>query len=299
MTDPASRPRAAVILAAGKGERMKSPRAKVMHSIGGRSMLDHAIDTALALGCARVVVVVGAHSPEVATHAHDRLGKPGVADAASAARHRPTWCWRPRPCWRDLQAMWWSDSTPTCPSWRRRAVGAAVRAAGGGLPIWRCWASTPDDPCRLWPPGGRVRDGSLERIVEAKDASPHELAIRFCNSGVMAVDAAVLLRLLGRIDNRNAKGEYFISPTWSALARASKTGIRVGDASPTRRRWPVSTPRPNWRLMRVSSRHRPPRRNSWPAGVRHDRAGDRPRGLGYEDRGRRHDRAQRGVRPRA
>ncbi|HXV00767.1 MAG TPA: NTP transferase domain-containing protein, partial [Caulobacteraceae bacterium] len=57
MSQPPARPRAAVILAAGKGERMKSPRAKVMHAVGGRSLLDHAIDTAGQLGCERVVVV--------------------------------------------------------------------------------------------------------------------------------------------------------------------------------------------------------------------------------------------------
>ena len=58
-------PRAAIILAAGQGTRMKSPLPKVLHPVGARAMLDHAIDAAEALGCERIVVVVGAHSPEV------------------------------------------------------------------------------------------------------------------------------------------------------------------------------------------------------------------------------------------
>ena len=58
-------PRAAIILAAGQGTRMKSPLPKVLHPVGGRAMLDHAIDAAEALGCERIVVVVGNHSPEV------------------------------------------------------------------------------------------------------------------------------------------------------------------------------------------------------------------------------------------
>src|SRR4051812_7882773 len=77
-TSPA-RPRAAVILAAGQGTRMRSPTPKVLHKVGGRSMLDRAIDAAEALGCQRIVVVAGAHSPAVAEHARRRLGEDGVA----------------------------------------------------------------------------------------------------------------------------------------------------------------------------------------------------------------------------
>jgi bifunctional UDP-N-acetylglucosamine pyrophosphorylase/glucosamine-1-phosphate N-acetyltransferase len=70
-----TRARAAVILAAGQGTRMKSPTPKVLHKVGGRTLLDHAIDTAQALGCERIVVVVGAHSPQVGEHARKRLGE--------------------------------------------------------------------------------------------------------------------------------------------------------------------------------------------------------------------------------
>ena len=56
---PQSHPRAAIILAAGQGTRMKSPLPKVLHPVGARAMLDHAIDAAEALGCERIVVVVG------------------------------------------------------------------------------------------------------------------------------------------------------------------------------------------------------------------------------------------------
>ena len=58
--------RAAVILAAGQGTRMRSPLPKVLHKVGGRAMLDRAIDAAEALGCRRIVVVCGTHSPAVA-----------------------------------------------------------------------------------------------------------------------------------------------------------------------------------------------------------------------------------------
>jgi len=71
--------RAAVILAAGQGTRMKSPLPKVLHKVGGRTMLDTAIDAAQALGCARIVVVVGARSPAVGAHVAARLGADAVA----------------------------------------------------------------------------------------------------------------------------------------------------------------------------------------------------------------------------
>ena len=65
--------RAAIILAAGQGTRMRSPTPKVLHKVGGRTLLDRAIDAAQALGCERVIVVAGTHSPAVAEHAAQRL----------------------------------------------------------------------------------------------------------------------------------------------------------------------------------------------------------------------------------
>ncbi|HRD26940.1 MAG TPA: NTP transferase domain-containing protein, partial [Caulobacter sp.] len=71
--------RAAVIMAAGQGTRMKSPTPKVLHRIGGRTMLDRAIDAVQAAGCGRIVVVCGTHSPAVAEHVRKRLGEGAVA----------------------------------------------------------------------------------------------------------------------------------------------------------------------------------------------------------------------------
>ena len=79
MPSGATTQRAAVILAAGQGTRMKSPLPKVLHKVGGRTMLDTAIDAAEALGCARIVVVVGAHSPAVRDQVVARLGAGAVA----------------------------------------------------------------------------------------------------------------------------------------------------------------------------------------------------------------------------
>jgi len=71
--------RAAVILAAGQGTRMKSPIPKVLHKVGGRSHLDRMIDTVQAAGCERIVVVVGTHNPAVRQLVEKRLGADAVA----------------------------------------------------------------------------------------------------------------------------------------------------------------------------------------------------------------------------
>ena len=69
-----SRARAAIILAAGQGTRMKSELPKVLHKVGGQAMLDWAIGVAECIGAAKIVVVTGAHAPAVSEHAAKRLG---------------------------------------------------------------------------------------------------------------------------------------------------------------------------------------------------------------------------------
>ncbi|WP_339913188.1 bifunctional UDP-N-acetylglucosamine diphosphorylase/glucosamine-1-phosphate N-acetyltransferase GlmU [uncultured Brevundimonas sp.] len=214
----AHRPRAAIILAAGQGTRMKSPLPKVLHPVGGRAMLDHAIDAAEALGCERIVVVVGAHPPEVRAHVVKRLG-----EAAIAVQDRPI------------------------------GTGHAVRAAEaalkgftgdvvvtyGDVPLLTAADIEPvfsGDDCvtvigfEARDPGayGRlVMDGdTLAAITEAKEASAEVLALTLCNSGVMAAPAALLFALLAEVRNDNAKGEYYLTDVVE-LARKRGAATRV------------------------------------------------------------------------
>ena len=84
-----SSPRAAIILAAGQGTRMKSSLPKVLHPVGHRAMVDHAIDAAEALGCEKIIVVVGNHSPEVRAHIVKRLGEDAIAVQDPPCGNRP------------------------------------------------------------------------------------------------------------------------------------------------------------------------------------------------------------------
>jgi bifunctional UDP-N-acetylglucosamine pyrophosphorylase/glucosamine-1-phosphate N-acetyltransferase len=223
MTD--RRARAAVILAAGKGERMKSPRPKVLHPVGGRAMLDHAIDTAERLGCERIVVVAGAHAPEVAAHVRKRLGDEALAiqDPPLGTGHAVLAAKEALSGFSGEVVVTYADVpllTPEsiAPLFELLAGGAAVAVQGFEAV----------DPAGY----GRLvmgADSGLERIVEAKDASPQELSIRLCNSGVMAAHSGLLFQLLARVDNHNAKGEYYLTSV-VALARGEGHSVRVSVA---------------------------------------------------------------------
>src|SRR5215472_5855149 len=73
-------PRAAVILAAGQGTRMKSPIPKVLHKLGGRALIDHAIDVAEGLACERIIVVLSPEPREMHAHVAARLGERAIAN---------------------------------------------------------------------------------------------------------------------------------------------------------------------------------------------------------------------------
>jgi bifunctional UDP-N-acetylglucosamine pyrophosphorylase/glucosamine-1-phosphate N-acetyltransferase len=199
--------RAAVILAAGQGTRMKSPTPKVLHKVAGRAMLDLAIDAAEQLGCDRIVVVVGAHSPEVGAHVVKRLGEGAVAvqDPPLGTGHAVLAA-------KDALASYSGDVVVTyadCPLLTAAAIEPLfdLHDTGADVAVLGFEAADPGAYGRLI----LGPDGELHRIVEAKDATQHEKAIRACNSGVMAADAALLFDLLQRVGNDNAKGEYYLT----------------------------------------------------------------------------------------
>ena len=198
-----STPRAAIILAAGQGTRMKSPLPKVLHPVGGRAMLDHAIDAAEALGCQRVVVVVGAHSPEVRAHVAKRLGEDciavqdpplGTGHAVRAAESAlGDFVGQVVITYGDVPLLTAADIEP-------------VFAADDGVTVIGFEAREPGAYGRL------VMEGDqLAAITEAKEASPEVLALTACNSGVMAAPAGLLFELLAEVRNDNAKGEYYLT----------------------------------------------------------------------------------------
>lgn len=194
--------RAAIILAAGQGTRMKSPLPKVLHPVGGRAMLDHAIDAAEALGCERIVVVVGNHSPEVRAHVVKRLGEAAVAvqdppkgtgHAVLAARDAMTGF--------DGQVVVTYGDVPLL-----KAADIEPVFAGEGVSVIGFDARVPGAYGRLV-----VENGVLVAITEAKGAPQHILDIPTCNSGVMSAPAGLLFELLAEVTPNPVSKEYYLT----------------------------------------------------------------------------------------
>jgi bifunctional UDP-N-acetylglucosamine pyrophosphorylase/glucosamine-1-phosphate N-acetyltransferase len=207
--------RAAIILAAGHGTRMKSGLSKVLHPVGGRAMMEWSIALARELGCTRIVVVTGAHNPDAKAVAETLLGPGatalqdpplGTAHAVSAAR----------------EAL--ADFTGDVVVLFADTPLLTADSAGGALDALQDGAAVAVLGFEAADPGAYGRlilnaDGELQAIVEAKEASPEQLAVRLCNSGVMAAPAGLLFDLLAQVRNDNAKGEYYLTDI-VGLARA-------------------------------------------------------------------------------
>ncbi len=207
--------RIAVILAAGKGTRMKSPKAKVLHEIGGRTMLAWSAALARSLGCKRTVVVAAPDAADVHAAAGKLVGAEnvcvqakalGTANAVDAARGLLEGA--------DGDLIVLYADTPLVP------VEACERAfdklsGGASVCVLGFHAALPNRYGRLI----MSADDTLDAIVEANDATPDQLANDFCNSGVMAAPCRLMFGLLKDVKNDNAKGEFYLTDV-VGLARA-------------------------------------------------------------------------------
>ena len=200
-------PRAAVIMAAGQGTRMKSPTPKVLHKVGGRTILDRVIDTVQASGCERIVVVVGTHSPAVRALVEARLGADAVAvqDPPLGTAHAALAAGEALAAFDGDVLVLNGD----CPLLEARDLEPLFRLRAEGVDL-AMLAFEPVDPLLY----GRVirgADGHVLRIVEPKEAKPEELAVKMCNAGMMVADRARLFGWLSKVSNDNAKGEYYLT----------------------------------------------------------------------------------------
>ena len=214
--------RAALILAAGQGTRMKSGLPKVLHPVGGRAMIDWSIALARAAGCDRIITVVSADSQELQAHVAKSLGEEAIAiqDPPLGTGHAVLSA-------RDQLADFDGDlivlygDTPLIPQPAIEALFDEL-SDGADLGVLGFEAAVPGAYGRL------VTDDSdnLEAIVEAKEATPKQLAIGLCNSGVMAGDAKRMFERLGKVTNDNAKGGYYLTDI-VAIARQEGAACRV------------------------------------------------------------------------
>ena len=214
---------AVIILAAGQGTRMRSDTHKVLHPIASRPLLLHLLDRVDALGANKRVVVVGKGREQVeaaiagrdvtvAFQAEQKGTGHAVQQAADALAGY------------DGPVLILYGDTPFVKAETLRRM--LDRLDGDGGPGVVVLASCPPDPLKY----GRIILGEGDRIakmVEYKDATEEERAVRLCNSGMMAIRAKDLFRWLGKVGNENAAGEYYLPDVVNIAAAEGREAVVI------------------------------------------------------------------------
>lgn len=199
-----TRPVAAIILAAGKGTRMKSDLHKVLHPIAGRPMLAHLLASVGELQPARAVVVVGDKAAQLEPLVQDYGGVIAVQDPQHGTGHAVQQAEGALAGFDGDVLILFGDVPFVRAETMRRMLNRLADTDGAVVAAFR-----PNDPKHY----GRILtegDGTILKMVEYKDASEAERALDLCNSGLMAARAAQLWPLLARVTNDNAAGEYYL-----------------------------------------------------------------------------------------
>ncbi len=217
MAQPQIPEMAAIILAAGKSTRMKSARSKVLHEIGGRSLLHHVLATCEEAKLSPQVVVTSPDGSDVRSAAEVFGAATAVQDPPLGTGHAVQAAQEALKSHEGDVAVLFGD-TPLIEAATLAAMSSARRARADIVVL----GFDADDPT----PYGRLvmsTDGNLEKIVEAKDATETERAIGFVNSGVLLADAKQLFALLDNVTNDNAKGEYYLTDVIGLAREAGLT----------------------------------------------------------------------------
>lgn len=214
MTDAKERPRVAVVLAAGKGTRMRSNLPKVLHEAAGRPMLAWVVEAAREAGCSRILIVVGHGAEQVReTIQGDDIGwvlqaeQRGTGHALAQVEGHVDG---------PATLLVLSGDVPLVTPATLDQLASEAENGWGAMAV-----------AELEHPGslGRVittPDGRLYRIVEARDAEPEQLAVRRINAGLYALPAPDIFDGLRGLTTHNAQGELYLTDAVTNAARARK-----------------------------------------------------------------------------
>ena len=211
-----------IVLAAGGGTRMKSKTMKVLHPIAGRSMIGHVLRAVQATEPQRIVAVVGHQSDQVGPHITEL-----VPDAVLAVQETQDGTGHAVRIAMDAcgttsgTVIVAAGDTPMLEGESLRAFAEEHEAAQRAVSILSGRVANPTGYGRII----RNDEGGVEAIVEEKEATPEQREIDEINSGILAFDAAFLIRALPRITNDNVKGEYYLTDT---VQIAREEGLTVG-----------------------------------------------------------------------
>jgi bifunctional UDP-N-acetylglucosamine pyrophosphorylase / glucosamine-1-phosphate N-acetyltransferase len=214
---------AVVILAAGQGTRMRSDTHKVLHPIANRPLLLHLLDRVDGLGADKRIVVAGKGRDQVeqalngreviVVHQEQQLGTGHAVQQAEKALTG----------YEGPVLILYGDTPFVQAETLRRMLDRLDGDDGPGVVVL---ASCPPDPLKY----GRIILGEGDRIakmVEYKDATEEERAVRLCNSGMMAVRSADLFRWLAKVGNDNAAGEYYLPDIVNIAAAEGREAVVI------------------------------------------------------------------------
>ena len=214
---------AVVILAAGQGTRMRSDTHKVLHPIASRPLLLHLLDRVDGLGAEKRVVVVGKGREQVEKAIQGRDVAIAVQAQQKGTGHAVQQAADALSGYDGPVLVLYGDTPFVEAETLRRMID---RLNGDGGPGVVVLASRPDDPLKY----GRIILGKgdhIAKMVEFKDASEEERAVRLCNSGMMAVRAADLFRWLEQVGNDNAAGEYYLPDIVNIAAAEGRDAVVI------------------------------------------------------------------------
>jgi bifunctional UDP-N-acetylglucosamine pyrophosphorylase/glucosamine-1-phosphate N-acetyltransferase len=223
---------AVVVLAAGQGTRMRSRTPKVLHTLGGRSMLGHVLAAAAPLGAARTAVVVGSGREQVTAHLAEIAAPalPVVQEEQRGSGHAAAVALDALPDVAGAVLIVNGDAPLLRPETLAGLV-AAHRAAGNALTVLTAEVADPTGLGRI------VRDagGAVRRIVEEKDADDDQRAIAEVNAGVYVGDAGAVREALTRVGSANQQGEQYLTDVLGLLVADGRPvgGHRADDPADT------------------------------------------------------------------
>ncbi len=214
----------AVILAAGDSTRMKSSMSKVLHPVAGRPMIAHVMQAIVGAGMANAALVLGRDAEKV-----EKAAQIGGIDTSSFLQTQRLGTGHAVLAARDAIAKGYDDVVVAygdVPLITPAPFAAARQklAEGADIVVIGFHTDKPTGYGRLL-----VENGELIAIREEKDATEEERKVTWCNSGLMAINGAKALALLDKIDNKNAKGEYYLTDLVE-IARADGGKVVAVDA---------------------------------------------------------------------
>ncbi|MFL6785734.1 MAG: bifunctional UDP-N-acetylglucosamine diphosphorylase/glucosamine-1-phosphate N-acetyltransferase GlmU [Sphingomicrobium sp.] len=214
---------AVVILAAGQGTRMRSDTHKVLHPIASQPVLLHLLDRVDALGAEKRVIVVGKGREQVEAAIEGRNVSVAVQAEQKGTGHAVQQAEEALHGYDGPVIILYGDTPFVETATLRRMLDRLDGDSGPGIVVL---ASSPADPLKY----GRIILGDGDRIarmVEYKDASEEERAVRLCNSGMMAVRARDLFRWLAQVGNNNAAGEYYLPDIVNIAAAEGREAVVI------------------------------------------------------------------------